>query len=79
MQSEIWYQKEYKYMESILKKQNIQINILKKDKVYDDKIDFGIRDILGRESEYHRMFYELPFESKHNTIYAGTSNTTADY
>lgn len=79
MQSEIWYQKEYKYMENILKKQNIQINMLKKDKVYNDKIDFGIRDILGRESEYHRMFYELPFESKHNTIYKITDPYMCNY
>ncbi|NLV33790.1 MAG: helix-turn-helix transcriptional regulator [Clostridiaceae bacterium] len=79
MQSEIWYQKEYRFMESILKKQNIQINVLKKDKVYDDQIDFGIREILGRESEYNHMFYGLPFESKHNTIYKITDPYMCNY
>jgi AraC-like DNA-binding protein len=75
----MWYQTELSFLQSMLKKMNLQILILTKDKFPVSPPDLGIRKFLGRETEYHRMFYELPFEASQNTIYKLTDNYLCNY
>ncbi len=75
----MWYQKEFNFIRNLLEKQNIQIQLIYKDKNPDNQIDFGIRDILGREEEHYHMFYELTFNSMHNTIYKITDPYLCNY
>jgi AraC-like DNA-binding protein len=75
----MWYQAELKFLESILKKLNLQSILLLKEKLPIDPLDLGIRKFLGLDTEYHRIFCELPFEASQNTIYKLTDNFLCNY
>lgn len=65
----MWYQSELKFLQSILKKINLQFFQLTQEKPSEDFLDLGIRNFLGRKEEYSYIFQELPFLASQNTIY----------
>lgn len=75
----MWYQKEYNFMQNILKKQNIQIRMLEKNISSDNPVDLGIRHILNRETEYNHVFCELVFNTMNNMIYKLTDQYMCNY
>jgi AraC-like DNA-binding protein len=75
----MWYQTELRFLQSMLKKVNLQFLLLTKEELPINPTDLGIRKFLGREAEYRRMFCELPFEASQNTIYKLTDSFLCNY
>lgn len=73
------YQSELKFLQSILKKMNLQFNQLSQEKPSQDSLDLGIRNFLGRKEEYFYLFQEMPFQASHNTIYRLTDSYLCKY
>jgi len=79
LEDNMWYEPEFKFLQSILKKMNLQFFQLSQEKPSQDSLDLGIRNFLGRKEEYCYLFQELPFQATQNTIYKLTDTYLCKY
>jgi len=75
----MWFQAELKFLESTLKKINLQFLLFSEDTLPTIPPDLGIRKFLGREAEYQYLFTKFPFEASQNTIYKLVDNYLCNY
>jgi len=75
----MWYQAELRFLQSTLQKMHLQFLWLLPEELPQAPLDLGIRKLLGREAEYRRIFFELPFQASQNTIYKLTDSYLCKY
>lgn len=75
----MYYRAELDYLKNVLRKHRVQVLLLCPEEGPDRRVDFGLRESLGLEADYRRMFREYFQRCRGNVLYKLTDAFRCGY